>query len=338
MKALILKDKVQPGGERAKLYYEDVPKPVPDTDGVLIKLQAAAINRRDIFIRYGMYPGIEVPAIPGADGAGIIVAVGKAVTQLTIGDEVIIDPSLNWGDNLNHPSKAYKVLGVPDDGTYAQYVKVPAQNVYHKPSYLSWAEAAALPLGGITAYRAVVYKGSIGKGDTVIIPGIGGGVATIVLQIAVALGAKVFVTSSQQEKIDKAKELGATGGILYTSTDWVESMKELTGGADVVIDSIGGNIFPHLVNLCKQGGKIVSYGATLGPTPNLNMAKVFLKQLTIAGSMMGSPTQFEEMLRFFEKHKIRPIIDKSFPLEQIDQAHSYMEKGKQFGKIVLSIS
>ncbi|WP_216828661.1 zinc-binding dehydrogenase [Alkalihalobacterium elongatum] len=337
MKAIVLKDVVKPGEKKADLYLEEVETPKPGRGEILVQLRSAALNRRDVFIRYGMYPGIQVPSIPGADGAGVVADLGEGVQGFEVGNEVVINPAMGWGDHPDFPKPTFTVLGVPIDGTYAQYIKIPAENVFPKPAYLLWEEAAALPLAGLTAYRSVVTKGKVKEGDTVIIPGIGGGVATFALQIAVAKGAQVFVTSSSEEKIAKAVELGASGGVNYRSENWVKELKKLSGGGDLLIDSIGGDTFNDLVNLAKPGARIVSFGATLGPVNNLLMPRVFFKQLHIMGSTMGTPEEFAEMLSLYEKNKIRPVVDQVYPLEQVDEAHIQMEKGSQFGKIVLTI-
>lgn len=334
---MILKDKVKPGGEIAKLYYEDVEIPQAGPGEIVVKLKNAALNRRDVFVRQGLYPGIKVPSIPGSDGAGIISELGEGVNGFQIGDEVIINPGMGWGDNPNYPNPHFSVLGVPINGTYAQYIKIPVENVALKPQYLSWEEAAALPLAGITAYRAVVTKGQVQAGDTVIIPGIGGGVATVALQIAVALGAKVFVTSSSDEKIEKAIELGATGGVNYKKENWVKELGALSGGADLSIDSIGGNTFIDLISVAKPGSKIVSFGSTQGPVQNLLMPKIFFKQLHIMGSTMGTPEEFKRMVALYEKHQLKPTVEEVYSLEQVEEAHLQMEQGKHFGKIVLTI-
>ncbi|GHH96763.1 zinc-binding dehydrogenase [Neobacillus kokaensis] len=337
MKAVILKDKVKMGGKIAPLYYEDVEIPKPGQGEVLIRLRTASLNRRDVFIRYGAYPGIVVPSIPGSDGAGIIEKLGEGVQGLEIGNEVIINPAIGWGDNPSFPSPSFSVLGVPMDGTYAQYIKIPAENVFPKPKHLTWEEAAAIPLGGLTAYRAVVTKGTVKPGDTVIIPGIGGGVATFALQIASAKGAKVFVTSSSDKKIENAIAMGAAGGVNYRSENWVKELKTLSGGADLSIDSIGGDTFNDLIHLAKHGSKIVSFGATLGPVNNLVMPRIFFKQMHIMGTTMGTPDEFADMITLFEDKQLRPVIDKIYPLQDIDEAHRQMDHGNLFGKIVLSI-
>lgn len=337
LKAMILKDKVKPGGEIAPLYYEEVEKPKAGPGEVVIRLRTAALNRRDVFVRQGLYPGIKVPSIPGSDGAGLVEEIGQDVSGFEIGNEVVINPGMGWGENPNFPNPSFSVLGVPIDGTYAQYIKVPAANVFLKPAHLSWEEAAALPLAGLTAYRAVVTKGQVQEGDVVIIPGIGGGVATVALQIAAAHGAKVFVTSSSDEKIEKAIKLGASGGVNYKNENWVKELMELTGGADLSIDSIGGDTFKDLITLAKPGSKIVSFGSTLGPVNNLLMPRIFFKQLFIMGTTMGNPDEFRKMLDLYSEFQLKPTVDGVYDLEDVEKAHREMELGSHFGKIVLSI-
>lgn len=333
MKAIMLREIGGPN----QLKIEEVPEPIPESGEVLVRLHAAALNRRDVYITYGQYPGIKLPAIPGSDGAGEIVSVGNDVRGLESGNEVIINPGLGWGDDIHKKNPDFNILGVPVNGTYAQYVKVPSENVFPKPSHLSWEEAAALPLGGVTAYRALTTKGQLKKGETVLIPGIGGGVATYLVQFADALGAKVYVTSSKDEKIAAAKEFGATGGVNYTSDHWSKELKSQTGGVDLSVDSIGGEIFDKLMSLGKIGSRIVSFGATKGPVPNLLMPKIFLKEISVIGSTMGSAQEFGEMVQFVEKHKIHPVLDETYELKDVVEAQNRMERGENFGKIVLTI-
>lgn len=330
MKAMILR-------EANKLKLEEKETPNPGSKEVVVQLRAAALNRRDLMVLQGRYPGMQLPAIPGSDGAGVVIAVGDEVNNVRNGDEVIINPGLNWGNDRNQKRADFSILGNPTDGTYAQYVKVPAENVYSKPSHLSWEEAAALPLAGLTAYRALVTKGGVKKGETVLIPGVGGGVATFLVQFASALGAHVYVTSSKEEKIEKAKSFGATGGVNYTSDDWLEELQKLTGGIDLSIDSIGGEVFKTLVSIGKIGSRIVSFGATRGPVPNLLLPSMTVKEISVIGSTMGSSQDFADMVKFVEKHEIRPILDKTFSLEEATEALVRLEKGENLGKIVLSI-
>jgi NADPH:quinone reductase-like Zn-dependent oxidoreductase len=325
MRAIVLREL----GGPAQFRLEEVEKPIPNAHEVLIKLKASALNRRDIYVRMGQYPGIKIPAIPGADGAGV----------LEDGSEVIINPALNWGENENFYSKSFHIIGVPSNGTFAEYIKVPKENIFPKPAYLSWEEAAALPLGGLTAYRALFTRGKLQEGETVLIPGIGGGVASFLLQMAVAVKAKVFVTSSSEEKIRKAISMGASGGVNYKEEGWDRLLKEqMKGSADLIVDSVGGYSFSKLINIANNGGRIVSFGATAGPIPQIVMPKIFFKHLDILGSTMGSPRDFTNMLKLYEEHQLRPAIDSVFSLEEIQQAQDRIENGSNFGKVVLKIS
>lgn len=321
------------------MRYEEVSDPTPGPGEVLIRLRTAALNRRDYFITHNQYPGVTLPTILGSDGAGEIAALGDGVDGLQIGQEVIINPSLDWGDNPRVSGPDFTILGSPKDGTYAEKIVVPAENVFPKPKHLSWEEAAAIPLAGLTAYRALVTRGRLREGEVVVVPGIGGGVATFLLLIASALGARVFVTSSSDEKLRRAIELGAAGGVNSSDENWAKELqKAIGGGADLCVDSIGGEVFPQLVRLTKPGGRIVTFGATRGPVPQLVMPFIFLKQLDILGSTMGNNEEFRQMVNLFEKHRIRPVLDRSYPLEQAAEALNRMKEGRQFGKIILKIS
>lgn len=333
MKAIILRE----AGSPKQLKLEDVEMPKAGTKEIVVRLKASALNRRDLMIVQGRYPGMKLPAILGSDGAGEVIEVGSEIEDFNIGEEVIINPGLNWGSDTYKKRANFTIIGNPIDGTFAQYVKVPAENVYSKPSHLTWEEAAALPLSGLTAYRALVTKGNVKEGETVLIPGVGGGVATYLVQFASVLGAKVYVTSSKEEKIEKAKSFGATGGVNYTSDHWSEELGKLTGGIDLSIDSIGGDVFKSLVSLGKIGSRIVSFGATRGPVPNLLLPSMTIKEMSVIGSTMGSPQDFVKMVKFVEEHKIHPILDKIYSLEEVSDAFFRMEKGENFGKIVLTI-
>jgi zinc-binding alcohol dehydrogenase/oxidoreductase len=321
-----------------KLSYEDAPEPEPGPGETVVRLRAAALNRRDLFVTYGQYPGIDLPAIPGSDGAGEVAARGEGAAGPDEGTEVVVNPALYWGDNPRKPGKEYRILGVPDDGTFAQFVKVPAENVFPKPSHLSHEEAAAIPLAALTAYRALVTRGDVKEGETVVVPGIGGGVATFLVQIAAALGTRVFVTSGSDEKIEKAKELGAEGGVNYNSEDWSKELKGMTGSVDLSVDHVGGEAFNALVSLAKPGSRIVVFGATAGPTPKAMTIRIALKHLDVLGTAMGTNEEFGAMLDLWAEHGLRPTINETFPLEDTSPAMKHMEEGTGMGKIVLDIS
>ena len=317
--------------------YVDVETPQPQAGEVLIRLRFAALNRRDVWISYGTYRGMKLPVILGSDGAGEVVACGDGVEHVQVGDEVIINPGLRWGDLEAHPSPEFEILGMPTNGTFAQYVVVPAEQVVPKPQHLTWEEAAALPLAGVTAYRALFTRGRLQPGETVLIPGIGSGVALFALQMAVAKGARVFVTSSSDEKIARAMELGAAGGVNYRRDDWTKQLRQMMGGADLVVDGIAGPGFVQLVELTNPGGRIVSFGMTAGVVPELVMRQVFFRQMDIRGTTMGSPRDFARMLELYCEHRLRPVIDRKYPLSAAGEALTRMDKGEQFGKIVLEI-
>jgi NADPH:quinone reductase-like Zn-dependent oxidoreductase len=323
------------------LKYEDVDTPEPGEGEVVVKLHAAALNRRDVFITYGQYPGAKPDALPvvlGSDGSGEVEAVGNGVNEPDIGSEVVINPALFWGDDIRISGKEYRILGLPEDGTYAEYIKIPADHVYPKPRNLSHEEAAAIPLAALTAYRALVTRGEVKSGDTVVVPGIGGGVATFLVQMAVALGARVFVTSGSDEKIEFAKGLGAEGGMNYNVENWGKELRSMTGSVDLSVDSIGGEVFDTLLSIAKPGGRIVTFGATAGPVPKVVMPKVFLKQIDILGTAMGSPPEFAAMLELYEKHDLKPVINETFELKDAAAAQKHMEEGAGIGKIVLRIA
>jgi zinc-binding alcohol dehydrogenase/oxidoreductase len=336
MKALVLHEIGGPD----KLSYEDAPDPEPGSGETVVRLHAAALNRRDVFVTRGQYPGAKPEALPvilGSDGSGEVVARGDGAAGPDEGTEVVVNPALYWGDDPQKPGKNYRILGLPDDGTFAQLVKVPAENVLPKPSHLSHEEAAAIPLGALTAYRALVTRGGVQQGETVVVPGIGSGVATFVVQMAAALGARVFVTSGSDEKLEMAKQIGAEGGVNYNSEDWSKELKGMSGGADLSVDHVGGEGFDALVSLAKPGSRIVTFGATAGPKVTVVMPRIFLKHLTVLGTAMGTNEEFGAMLDLYAEHGLRPTINETFPLQETAAAMGHMEEGTGIGKIVLDI-
>lgn len=333
MKAVTLKEIGKP------LEIVNKEKPQPGEGEVLVQVKAAALNHRDVWIQHGQYANIQLPALPGSDGAGVVAEVGAGVDGNWIGKEVMIDPSTGWGDNPRAQGRDFHILGMPQEGTFAEYVKVPAANLYEKPEHLSFEEAAAVPLGGVTAYRALFTRCDLQKGESVLVTGAGGGVALFAVQFAVAAGAEVWVTSSSEEKIERAKELGAKGGVNYKAENWSKQLKEMAGGGfDVMIDSAGGEGFSQLIRLSNPGARIGNYGRTAGTIKELNPAEIFWKQISINGSTMGTAQDFAAMVEFIREKKIKPVVDKVFPLEEAEQAFRRMDEGKQFGKIVLKVS
>ncbi|HVA33264.1 MAG TPA: NAD(P)-dependent alcohol dehydrogenase, partial [Candidatus Baltobacteraceae bacterium] len=229
-------------GGPQNLRVDDVEVPRPRQGEALVRLRAAALNRRDVFITQGLYPRIALPKILGSDGAGEVAALGDGVVGLTCGDAVTIDPMLGWGDDPHvWDASSSSILGMPHEGTFAQYVAVPAENVYPKPAHLTMEQAAAIPLAGLTAYRATITRGALQAGETVLITGIGGGVQTFVLLFAKQIGARAIVTSGSDEKLELAKALGADEGINYRTTpDWHKQLRALSP-IDLVVDSSGGD-------------------------------------------------------------------------------------------------
>ncbi len=318
MKALVLNAVNQPFSFRS--VAEDVAGPAH----VAVSLMASALNHRDLFISQGLYAGIRLPVIPGSDGAGLL---GER--------RVVIYPALEWGDSPDFQGKDFRVLGMPDNGTFAGRIVVPESSVFDMPAHLTWEQAAALPLAGLTAWRTLFSRCRLKSGERVLITGIGGGVALMALQLATAAGATVFVTSGSNEKIEKALLLGAAGGECYREDGWDKRLKQKYGGFDVVIDAAGGDGFALLPGMCNPGARIGFYGGTLGRVNGLALQPLFWKQISLLGSTMGSPKEFDDMLRFVATHRIIPVVDEVFDLEEGNSAMEKMKNGNQFGKLVL---
>lgn len=332
MRAVFFKGKDQP------LSVQKIKKFRPVKDQVLIRLHNAAINHRDIWTWREQNISSSDGIILGSDGSGVIEDVGEDADTLLIGAEVIINPSLDWGNNPIVQGNSFRILGYPDNGTFSDYIAISKKSVFEKPDHLNFAESAAVPLSGLTAYRALFSKARLRAKERVLITGIGGGAALWVLQFAVAYQARVYVTSGSEEKISKAKALGAVEGFNYRDPEWHQKALKETGGFDIVIDSAGGEGFSKLIELALPGGRIVNFGRTAGNITNIATRLLYWKQLSIHGTTMGTRDEFLSMLDFVESRKLRPVIDQTFPLENIDEAIKRMEQGDQFGKIVLQIS
>ena len=332
MRAVFFNGKDQP------LVVREIKKFKPVKDQVLVRLHYAAINHRDIWT-WREQGNVPSEVILGSDGCGVIEAVGEDVDTLLIGLEVIINPSLDWGNNPMVQGNSFRILGFPDNGTFSDYLLISKKYVFEKPEHLSFAESSAVPLSGLTAYRALFSKARLRANDKVLITGIGGGAALWALQFALKYQARVYVTSGSEVKLNKAKELGAHGGFLYKDAEWAQqALKESGGGFDIIIDSAGGNDFSKLIELALPGGRIVNFGRTAGNITNISTRLLYWKQLSILGTTMGTRDEFLSMLDFVEGRQIRPVIDKIFPLEDIEEAMRRMENGDQFGKIILQIA
>ena len=285
----------------------------------------SALNHRDVWITKGMYPGIKEGVILGSDASVLI-----------DGKRKIINPGLNWGNSQQHQSTKFTVLGLPEHGTFSDEIYIQEKYLYDAPSHLSDAEAAALPLAGVTAFRSLMKRAKLQHNEKVLINGVGGGVAHFTLLFALAVSKHVYVTSGSDEKIEKAKELGAIKGFNYRdSNSFKEMAKVVPEGFDVIIDSAAGEGFEHLIKNAAYGARIALYGGTKGKIPNLNPQILFWKQISILGSTMGSDSDFKEMIEFVDQHKIKPVIDRIFMLEDFEEAFKRMENQKQFGKILL---
>jgi NADPH:quinone reductase-like Zn-dependent oxidoreductase len=312
------------------LRYEDVPDPVAGDGEVLIRLRAASLNHLDLWVRKGL-PSVPKPRILGADGAGVVEAVGDGVDGLAHGEAVVINPGLAHDSRIT-------VLGEHMDGTHAELISVPATNVYPMPDGLGFEEAAAFPLVFLTAYRMLATKARVAEGDWVLVWGAGGGVGTAAFSIARALGARTIVTSSSAEKLERLRDLGADAALDHDAADVPAEVKELTGGgADVVIEHVGEATWQRSLASARAGGRIVVCGATSGPNPPAALHRVWWKELTIYGSTMGTKDDFEGAYELVRTGRARPIVDEVFPLAEARAAHERLESAAQFGKVVLSI-
>ena len=317
------------------LRVDEVENTMAAAGEVLVRIDAAALNHRDIYITQGLYPGIALPAILGSDGAGTVAALGDGLDGPPVGTPVVINPMLDWGDDPQVWGPKATILGMPRPGTFAQFVSVPRENVAPTPRGLSPAEAAAVPLGGLTAYRATFTRGRVSARDTVLITGVGGGVQTFVLLFCKRIGAKVVATSSSDEKLGRARALGADETFNYRSDgEWYKSARKI--GIDVAIDSAGGETLARAIDIVKPGGRIVTYGGTNGDA-KIRPFSIFWNQKDVLGTSMGSPQDFAAMLELFEQG-LRPAVDRIFEMDEIVAAAERLEHADQFGKIVLRVA
>ncbi|SEJ71595.1 D-arabinose 1-dehydrogenase, Zn-dependent alcohol dehydrogenase family [Cyclobacterium xiamenense] len=319
------------------IAYTELREPEPGPKEVKVRIHAAALNHRDQWCREQKYPNLKDGVILGSDGAGEVVDIGSKVDKSWIGKQVLINPALNWGDNQSAQQPDFRILGMPDHGTFAEYCCVPADRVHQIPAHLDSVHAAALPLAGLTAYRALFYQGQIKKGDRLLVTGFGGGVAQLAVQFALASGARVAVSSGSGWKLEKALEMGVEAGYFYHSESWVEEAKGNSDGFDLIIDSAMGSTINDLLELVRPGGSIVVYGATLGTMKEVNARNLFWKQVRLQGSTMGSDRDFEQMLDLVSHDSIQPTIDRVFSLSEATRAFDKMEKTEQLGKLVLQI-
>ena len=319
-------------GDPTGLVAVEVPDPEPGPGEVRVDLVAASLNRRDWWIRRG--GKVALPVVLGSDGAGVVSALGPGVDSVAVGDEVVIYPGRDWGPHEEAPGPEFVILGVPDQGTYAERIVVRAENVRLRPRGWSWLETAALPVAGLTAWRAVATHGEAGPGKTVLVPGAGGGAAVFCVQIAAALGARVLVTTSSREKLERLHELGAAAGALYTEPGWPDRI----GPVDVVVDSVGGEeVWAGALSCLGRGGRLVNFADTGGDYGRVLLSRLFLEHQRIVGTTLGSPRELDALLAHVSETRWRPTIDSVFSLRDAAKAHERLDAPDRFGKVVLTI-
>jgi zinc-binding alcohol dehydrogenase/oxidoreductase len=321
--------RIHEDGGTEVLRYEDVEDPVAGPGQVLIRLHAASLNHLDIWMRRGL-PSVPKPRILGADGAGVVEGLGDGADSFETGERVLINPGLDDGA---------RIVGEHMDGTHAELISIPAENVYRIPESLSFEEAAAFPLVFETAYRMLVTKARLQEGEWVLVWGIGSGVGSAAFVIAKALGARAIVTSSSSDKLERARELGADATANHAEEDVAAVVKEATGGAgaNVVVEHVGEATWKTSLQAAGPHGRIVVCGATSGPNPPAQLHRIWWKQLEIYGSTMGTKEDFEGVYELVASGAAKPIVDKVFPLADAAAAHEYLEAGKQFGKVIFAI-
>jgi NADPH:quinone reductase-like Zn-dependent oxidoreductase len=324
--------RIHEDGSPDVLVLEDAPDPVAGPGEVLVRLRASALNHLDVWIRKGL-PSVPKPRILGADGAGVVEALGEGVSGFEPGERVVLNPGIEVGGGRIH------VIGEHGDGTNAELIAVPATNVHPIPDELSFEEAAAFPLVFETAYRMLVTRAGLREGEWVLAWGIGGGVSTATLAIGKALGANVIVTSSSEEKLERARGLGADATVNHVTGDVREAVEKATGGrgADVVVETVGEATWATSLQVAAPGGRVTVCGATSGPNPPAALHRVWWKQLSILGSTMGTGEDFAGAFELVTSGRARPVVDTVLPLEEIRTAHERLEAGEQLGKIVLTI-
>ena len=305
----------------------EFPAPAERQGWVTVALRASALNWHDVLVRQGRYRS-PLPHIIGADGAGV---------RTDTGEQVVVLPSLNWGGSDEAPSRRWEILGDHTAGTYAELVSVPADCLAAKPAGFSWAEAAALPLVGVTTYRALFVRGRLRAGESMLVVGAGGGIATMAISLAVAAGAAITVTSSSSDTIERAVSAGARGGVLHSETEWPEHARAMSpnkAGFDLVLDPVGR--WSESVRALRPGGRLVVLGANAAETAPMDIRSFYFGQFDLLGTTMGSSRDFAGLLNMIDRCSVRPpVIDRKFPLDRAAEAHQHLERGRTFGKCVL---
>ncbi|ACN99572.1 alcohol dehydrogenase [Sulfurihydrogenibium azorense Az-Fu1] len=323
----------------------DFPAPEISEDEVLVNIKAFSLNHLDVWVMEGKYPAnIPLPHIFASDGAGVVAKVGKNVKHLKEGDRVVVFSGLSCGvcekclSGKDNECNSFRPLGVLEDGVSAEYVKVPAVNVFKIPENLSFEKASCIPITYITSWHSLITRSGIKQGDTVLIHGGGSGVGTALIQIAKLYNATVITTVGDDWKVEKCKEIGADFVINYNKEDFVEKVKEYTKDqlCDIVVDHIGAATFSKSLSCGKRGGKVVTFGSTTGADTQVNLRYIFGKNLTIHGVYMGTKGEFATMLKLFPD-KLDPVIDSIFDLEDVQKAYEKLLSRQFFGKIVVRV-
>jgi len=327
VKGLVL---VGPG----KIDWQDFETPTPKAGQAVVKMKAMSLNRRDEWIKEGKYPNIRFGAILGSDGSGVVESVGDDRHKEWVGKEVVINPNVEWGSDPNCQGKNYSILGMPVNGTFAEYCLLDVDRLQPKPKHLDILQAAAVPLGGLTAYRALFRQGGLKEGHNVLVSGFGGGVAQFCFLFAQAAGANVYVSSGSDAKIARALKLGAKGAYNYKKESNYSELWKTKGGFDLVIDSAGGDQINNFIKVLKPCGKIVFYGATNGLPSKVDLYRMFWNHLTLQGTTMGNDDEFKDMLAFMEKHQIRPMVDSIRPFLKLSESFADILLPDKVGKIV----
>lgn len=345
MKAIVLHE----FGDVSKLRYEDRPDPEPGPGEVVVDVHACAVNRLDIWVRNGL-PNVAVPMphILGSDVAGVVGAVGPGVDARLLGDEVVLNPGTSCGrceqclsgwDNL---CRRYRILGENAAGGYAEKIAVPVTNLLPKPGRLSMIEAAAVPLTFLTAWQMLVVRATVQPGETVLIHAVGSGVGSAGLQIARLFGARVIALASTQAKLDRAARMGAEATVLSSASDWPKQVRALPWvgrrGVDVVFEHVGEATWADSIKLCRNGGRVVTCGASSGWNAKTDLRHVFFRQIQILGSTMGSKSMLFRVLDLVERGELSPVVDRVFPLADAAAAHTYLDRREQYGKVVLEVA
>jgi zinc-binding alcohol dehydrogenase/oxidoreductase len=315
-------------GTAGVLRPGEFPDPIARPGWATVKLHASALNWHDVLVRQGRYRS-PLPHVIGADGAGV---------RTDTGEHVVVLPSLNWGNRDEAPGSGWEILGDYTPGTYAELVSVPAECLAPKPRGLNWAEAAALPLVGVTTYRALFVRGRLQEGESMLVIGAGGGIATMAIALAVAAGASIAVSSSSTDTLERAVSAGATGGVLHSEQEWPEHARALSpdnAGFDLILDPVGR--WSESVRALRPGGRLVVLGANAAETAQMDIRSFYFGQFDLLGTTMGSSRDFAGLLDMIDRCSVRtPVIDREFPLDRAAEAHEYLERGRTFGKCVLT--